>query len=202
MKLERIPTAKLQFDPENARKHSQINLKAIRESLDLFGQAKPIVITSDNVVVAGNGTLQAAISLGWEEIECVRVPKDWDADTIKAYALVDNRSAELAEWDKDILVAQLAELDALDFDIQALGFEHIATTPLDVDAEWDNMPEYNSDNKESVFHCTIHFASNTDAENFFDLIGVEKKTSTWWPESDGFVGSTRHQQWVAEDGEQ
>lgn len=200
MKLERIPTAQLKFDPENARKHSQINLKAIRESLDLFGQAKPIVITSDNVVVAGNGTLQAAIALGWSDIECVRVPKDWDADTIKAYALVDNRSAELAEWDKDILVSQLAELDALDFDIQALGFEHISTTPLDVEGEWENMPEYNSDNKESVFHCTIHFASNTDADNFFDLIGIEKKSSTWWPEPDGFIGSTRHQQWVAEDG--
>lgn len=200
MKLERIPTAQLQFDPENARKHSQINLKAIRESLGLFGQAKPIVITQDNVVVAGNGTLQAAIALGWKDIECVRVPAEWDADTIKAYALVDNRSAELAEWDKDILVSQLAELDALDFDIHALGFEHIAVSPVVPEEEWDNMPEYQNESKGSVFHCTIHFASNTDADNFFELIGVEKKTSTWWPEHDGFVGSTRHQQWVAENG--
>ena len=200
MKIVNIPTSELVFDPDNARKHSDINLKAIRNSLNLFGQAKPIVVTGDNRVVAGNGTLQAALGLGWETIACVRVPDDWDADTIKAYALADNRSAELAEWDKDILVEQLAELEALEFDIQALGFDHIGIAPVDPDAEWDNMPDYTSDDRESVFHCTIHFASQSDADNFFELIGVEKKTSTWWPESDGFVGSTRHQQWVAEDG--
>jgi hypothetical protein len=200
MKIESIPTAELKFDPANARKHSQINLKSIRESLEKFGQAKPIVITSDNTVVAGNGTLQAAISIGWSKIDCVRVPKDWNADMVKAYALVDNRSAELAEWDKDILVSQLAELEALDFDIHALGFEQIVAQPVDVESEWQNMPEFNAEDKESVFHCTIHFASNTDADNFFELIGVEKKFSAWWPQHDGFVGSTRHQQWVAEDG--
>jgi hypothetical protein len=200
MKIESIPTSKLSFDPENARKHSQVNLKAIRESLELFGQAKPIVITSDNVVVAGNGTLQAAISLGWTEINVVRLPKEWDAAMVKAYALADNRTAELAEWDKDVLVAQLAELEELEFDIHALGFEQIVAQPIDPTEEWENMPEYTSDDKQSVFHCTIHFASSSDADAFFELIGVDKKTSTWWPESDGFVGSTRHQQWVAENG--
>lgn len=145
MKIERIALAKLRHDDQNARTHDQANLKAIAGSLEQFGQRKPIVITQDNKVVAGNGTLTAAKLIGWTEIDCVRVPTDWSADQIKAYALADNRTAELAEWDKQILAAQLIELEVAGFDIEAIGFE--VEKPIDTDPEEPELPDLPSETK-------------------------------------------------------
>lgn len=60
MKTELISIVDLQLDPHNSRKHPDKNLAAIKGSLSKFGQQKPIVIDKNNVVIAGNGTLQAA----------------------------------------------------------------------------------------------------------------------------------------------
>jgi ParB-like chromosome segregation protein Spo0J len=118
IKLELINIEDLTLDPNNARKHNKKNLEAIAKSLQQFGQRKPIVITQDNVVVAGNGTLEAAKSIG-----CVRVPADWNEETIKAYALTDNRTAEMAAWDSTILLDQLRELDISGWNVNDLGFK-------------------------------------------------------------------------------
>lgn len=123
LKIEQVPIEKLTFDSSNARQHSDANLSAIAESLKQFGQRKPIVVTADGVIVAGNGTVEAARLLGLTEVEVVRVPEDWDSDRVKAFALADNRTAELAEWNPEVLSAQLLELDEAGFDIEALGFE-------------------------------------------------------------------------------
>jgi len=125
LKVEQLPIEKLTFDPANARMHSDANIAAIVESLRAFGQRKPIVVTAENVVVAGNGTVEAARLLGLTDVDVVRVPKDWGADQVKAFALADNRTAELAEWNPEVLSAQLLELDEAGFDIEALGFESV-----------------------------------------------------------------------------
>ena len=123
LKIEQVPVEKLTFDPSNARKHSDANLAAIAESLKQFGQRKPIVVNAENVIVAGNGTVEAARLLGLTDVDVVRVPKDWSADQVKAFALADNRTAELAEWNPEVLSAQLLELDEAGFDVEALGFD-------------------------------------------------------------------------------
>lgn len=112
----------LTLDPRNARRHSERNLRAIQESLSRFGQRKPIVVRGSQVL-AGNGTLEAARQLGWTEIRVVEAPADWNEDTAKAYALADNRTAELAEWDEIELGKQLLELERDGWDIEALGFD-------------------------------------------------------------------------------
>ena len=122
MKVELVNINELVLDPKNARKHDDKNLKAISDSLSQFGQRKPIVLHG-RTVVAGNGTLVAARSLGWTHIEAVYVPEAWTPDQVKAYAIADNRSAELAEWDDKVLASQLLELDEAGFDITTLGFE-------------------------------------------------------------------------------
>jgi hypothetical protein len=122
LRTETVKLTKLNPDPTNARKHDKRNLDAIKASLKLFGQRKPIVVTADNFIVAGNGTVAAANELGWEEITVVRIPADWNAEQIKAYALADNRTAELAEWDTQVLTDQLLELDASGWQIFDLGF--------------------------------------------------------------------------------
>jgi hypothetical protein len=121
MEIKSMKVADLKFDPRNARKHPQNNLDALAESLRMFGQRKPIVVSQDGTVVAGNGTLQAAISIGWKELDVVQVPADWDAKKVAAFALADNRTAELATWDARELLDQLENLD--DFDMNALGFD-------------------------------------------------------------------------------
>jgi site-specific DNA-methyltransferase (adenine-specific) len=138
MKIEIVNIDDLDLDPKNARKHDAKNLKAIADSLDLFGQRKPIVVWG-RTVVAGNGTMAAARSLGWKEITIARVPDDWSADQVKAYALADNRSAELASWDEQVLASQLLELQEAEFDIELLGFE----LPVDELSEVveDDLPE-------------------------------------------------------------
>jgi ParB-like chromosome segregation protein Spo0J len=122
LKIERLPIEKLTFDPANARKHSDVNLSAIAESLRQFGQRKPIVVNAENVIVAGNGTVEAARLLGLTDVDVVRVPKDWSADQVKAFALADNRTAEMAEWDPEVLSEQLFELQAAGFDVDVIGF--------------------------------------------------------------------------------
>lgn len=125
LRTETIKISKLQLDPTNARKHSDKNLEAIESSLKLFGQRKPIVVTGANIVIAGNGTLEAAKSLGWSEIVVAYTPSDWSYEDARAYALADNRTAELAEWDNDKLAMQLIELDAVGYELDDVGFEKL-----------------------------------------------------------------------------
>jgi ParB-like chromosome segregation protein Spo0J len=123
LEIKVIPIDDLTLDANNAREHNQKNLDAIANSLQMFGQRKPVVITKDLVVVAGNGTLEAARQIGWKGLSCVTVPDDWDTDTIKAYALADNRTAELASWNSEILLGQLRELSTNDWSVTDLGFK-------------------------------------------------------------------------------
>ena len=143
LRIENVSISSLSFDSTNARKHDSKNLAAIEGSLKLFGQRKPIVVTAGNVVVAGNGTLEAAKILGWEQIDVVRIPLDWTPEMVKAYALADNRTAELAEWDAKVLADQLVELDAVGWDVAEFGFEPM-NPAVDVDDDeplsFDEVP--------------------------------------------------------------
>jgi ParB-like chromosome segregation protein Spo0J len=105
MQIQTVSIDTISPDPANARKHGQRNIEAIKSSLRRFGQQKPIVVDSNGTVRAGSGTLEAARALGWTHIQIVRSEL---ADLeLTAYAIADNRTAELAEWDTEVL-AQLA----------------------------------------------------------------------------------------------
>lgn len=93
----------LKPDPQNVRKHSRRNLEAIAASLMKYGQQKPVVALN-GIVVAGNGTLEAALSLGWEQLAVTEFKGN---GAVRGYALADNRTAELAEWDFEKLSNQL-----------------------------------------------------------------------------------------------
>jgi hypothetical protein len=84
-------------------------------SLRRFGQQKPIVVDKSGVVRAGNGTLEAARRLGWETIEAA--VSELTGSEMTAYAIADNRTAELAEWDEEMLSATL---EALQFEDEAM----------------------------------------------------------------------------------
>jgi ParB-like chromosome segregation protein Spo0J len=122
LEVERVEVSTLLNDPANVRKHNERNLESIKASLARFGQQKPIVVGRDGVVIAGNGTLAAARSLGWSMIDIVRSHLTGAEAT--AYAIADNRTAELAEWDEESLAQQLAALQIEDEELlAATGFD-------------------------------------------------------------------------------
>jgi nitrogen fixation NifU-like protein len=116
MKIETTKITELSLDPSNVRKHSRRNIDAIKASLRKFGQQKPIVVDAKGIVLAGNGTLTAAQELGWTKIDITRTELTGVEAT--AFAIADNRTAELAEWEdslpdviKSLLTAGVASDD-------------------------------------------------------------------------------------------
>lgn len=107
--VKRVPIDSISPDPANVRLHPERNLQAITASLRRFGQQKPIVVDKNGTVRAGNGTLAAAKALGWSEIDVVVT--DLDGVEATAFAIADNRTAELAEWDVEGLASVLEQLD-------------------------------------------------------------------------------------------
>jgi len=100
------------FDPANARKHNPKNIEAIKGSLARFGQQKPIVIDKNNVVIAGNGTLQAAKELGLDKI----------AVHVTSLEGIDRTAKQkLSEYEqREVTRKKLASiLDAVDGDIDS-----------------------------------------------------------------------------------
>jgi DNA modification methylase len=183
MEVTRRLIVDLLLDPENARKHSQKNLDAIKASLTRFGQRKPIVINSKGVVLAGNGTVEAARHLGWDHIDVAVVPIDWDEATARAYALADNRTAELAEWDESVLAKQLLELMDEDWDIEAIGFE---LPEPEIQPEPDDIPGIEHvENRTRLGQLwklgdhLVYCGDSTEEATFTRLMGDEKAHLIW-----------------------
>jgi DNA modification methylase len=109
----------------NARTHSAKQIKQIAESVAAFGFVNPILVDADDRIVAGHGRADAARKLGLETVPVICLEHLSEAE-LRAYAIADNRLAELAGWDKDILALELADLITIDsdFDISVTGFDH------------------------------------------------------------------------------
>jgi len=140
MQIESVAVTELHVDPANVRRHSDRNLASIKASLVRFGQQKPIVVSHKGTVIAGNGTLEAALSLGWERVNVVRSVLAGSEAT--AYSIADNRTAELAEWNDDGLAEMLRALqneDAMLF--AATGFDDKALAMLSPPTEFAEVDE-------------------------------------------------------------
>lgn len=186
MKVESVSIATLSQDPANARKHDDKNLEAIKASLRRFGQQKPIVVDSSNVVRAGNGTLAAAIALGWDSINVVQT--DLQGSEATAYAIADNRTAELAEWDESVLAASLSSLADVDVNLLSeSGFsdEEVEKLLQSFDVADGEMPDSIGEDERQFAQMTftLHVeqkltidtalatAKKTDCEQFDDVNG-------------------------------
>ena len=115
-----VPIDSVRLDSRNARGHTIRNLEAIKKSLETYGQRKPIVV-NDGVIEAGNGLWQAAKALEWGEIAVVTVQDD--KETAVGFAIMDNQSALLAEWDLPTLKDTIEMLDANNYDLELTGFD-------------------------------------------------------------------------------
>ncbi|MCR6643839.1 MAG: site-specific DNA-methyltransferase [Terricaulis sp.] len=126
--IELVAVSALKPYARNARTHSKKQIDQIAASIKAFGFVNPILVDDDLTIIAGHGRLEAAKLLGLNEIPILRV-SHLDAAQRRAYIIADNRLAEQAGWDPEILALELKELIALDLDIEVIGFE---TAELDL----------------------------------------------------------------------
>lgn len=120
--VETIEVAALKSAPRNARTHSDKQISQIASSITRFGFTNPLLIDDKNMVLAGHGRLAAAKSLGLTEVPCLRLSRLSEQDK-RAYLLADNKLAQNAGWDRQILAIELQELVASDFDVSIAGFD-------------------------------------------------------------------------------
>ena len=121
LKVEYLPISAIKPYEKNARKHHDADVDAIVASIKEFGFDDPIgVWGEDNTIVEGHGRLLAARKLGMETVPVIHLDHLTDEQR-RAYALAHNKTAEMSEWDFDILGGELD--DIFDIDMSEFGFE-------------------------------------------------------------------------------
>ena len=120
--MEMVAVEKLVPYVNNARTHSPEQITKLRSSLREFGFINPVIIDKDYGVIAGHGRLMAAKEEGIKEVPCVLVDYLTEAQK-KAYIIADNRFAQDAGWDEELLRIEIESLQAEAFDVSLTGFE-------------------------------------------------------------------------------
>lgn len=138
-KIQLWPTQRLAPYAANARTHSDEQIAQIAASMVEFGFTNPILAGGDGVIVAGHGRLAAAMKLGLQAVPVV-VLDHLSPTQRRALVIADNRIAENAGWDEAVLRAELAALDAANFDLSLTGFDADALADL-MDDEGDGQSE-------------------------------------------------------------
>ncbi len=122
--IESTAVSDLRLRATNPRTHSKKQIRQIADSIERFGFNKPILIDAEDTIVAGQGRVEAAMLLGFETVPTIRL-EDLTENEIRAYVIADNKLAENAGWNHELLAIELQgliELD-LDFDVTITGFD-------------------------------------------------------------------------------
>lgn len=167
----------------NPRKNDKA-VKYVAESIKQFGFRIPIIIDKDNVIIAGHTRLKAAKKLKLKEVPCV-VADDLTEEQIKAFRVADNKVAEKAEWDFELLDLEIESLP--DFNFEDFGFEFETEEEPEEEApkekknerlrtdEAYNLPSVNLNRCEGFYQMPILFAEDYIPEN---LIGFNYALSS------------------------
>jgi DNA modification methylase len=124
--IELVSIRELRPNPRNARTHSQKQIRLIKASLEKFGQMKPVIVDDNGMILAGHGFVEAARLAGLNRVEVLRFSHLSETQK-RAYLLADNKIAEEAGWNREMLAIELGELvdllPAEGFDVSLTGFE-------------------------------------------------------------------------------
>lgn len=225
-KLEVIyrPVADLRVNPANARKHSKKQIEKIAASIRSFGFNVPLLTDGEDQLVAGHGRLAAARHIGLTEVPTIAISGLTEAQ-LRAFAIADNRIAELSSWDETILASELEELlslgAGLDFEIVDTGFEigaidRIVSQAKEAEPESDEpltpeaVPAIARPGE--LWQCGRHLVfcgDARDADTYRVLLGAERAAVTITDPPfnvpiNGHVsglGKTRHPEFVMASGE-
>ena len=175
----------------NSRTHSDAQVDKIAASIKEFSFLNPVITDGDNGIVAGHGRIMAAKKLGMESVPVIEAKHLTEAQR-RAYVIADNRLAEIADWDQDILKVELDDISQ-DIDLEILGFDvfddkkpdtSYQQGETDFGYEWEGMPDFEPPEHE---HCKIvfRFRNEDDLQRFAGLIGQDLRSTTksaWYPE--------------------
>jgi DNA modification methylase len=125
-RVETVAISRLKPYPNNARTHSRKQVRQIADSIQQFGFVNPVLVDNNDQIIAGHGRVAAANLLGLAGVPVLRIANLSDAEK-RAYILADNRLAEKAGWDKEILAIELQVLTDLDFNVELTGFSTAET---------------------------------------------------------------------------
>lgn len=156
MQVINMPITELKEYENNPRLNDEA-VEYVARSIEEFGFKNPIIVDSDNVIIAGHTRLKAARFLDLEEVPVI-IADDLTEEQARAFRLADNKVAELAKWDYSLLAE---ELDAIDLDMGEFGF--IELSDIDVDSFFEDTeptmdPEPEEDEKEiQCPHCKMYF---------------------------------------------
>ena len=162
MNIKNMPIKALIPYEKNTKKHDDVQINNVAESIKQYGFVQPIVIDKNNVVVIGHCRLLAAKKLKMQEVPCVCV-EDLTEEQVKALRIVDNKSNE-SPWDFDFLTDELAEinLDAFNFDF-GVNFD-------DDDTETKEREKIALNESISV---VVECADDEEAETIFEKLSEE-----------------------------
>jgi len=141
--IESIPVDTLRAAARNARTHSEKQIDQIAKSIKRFGFTNPVLIDDEKSIIAGHGRVAAAKALGMTEVPCLRLSA-MSTDEKRAYLIADNRLAEAAGWDRELLALELQDLIDIDFDVSVTGFDQTeidAVLSEQADASLEGAPE-------------------------------------------------------------
>lgn len=121
LQIEQRTVADLIPYARNSRTHSDEQVAQIAASIREFGRTNPLLIDGEGTIIAGHGRLMAARQLGMDEVPCI-VLAHLSEHQRRALVIADNKLADNAGWDADLLECEFRELDESDFDVALLGF--------------------------------------------------------------------------------
>lgn len=179
MKIEDISIEKLTMYDKNAKKHEEKDISIIKESIEKFGFNDPVGVWGEkNTIVEGHGRVLAAKELGIKTIPCIRLDYLSDEER-RGYALAHNKTAEFSQWDFNILDAEIAELNNIDF--EKLGFE---VEKIDAD---DFTTDFEISDNEKSEYCqmtiSLHNEQKKLIENVIKMINNDEITETFGNEN-------------------
>lgn len=187
--MQLVPLEKLVPYVNNARTHSAAQITKLRSSLREFGFINPVIIDCNYGIIAGHGRVMAAKEEGIAEVPCVFVDYLTEAQK-KAYILADNRFAQDAGWDEELLKLEIESLEAADFNVALTGFDCAELEDLFRDNVRDHVKEddfdVNAELKKPAFSKTgdlwclgshrLFCGDSTKAESY-DLLMNGKKAN-------------------------
>ena len=187
---EVAPISKIIPNPRNPNNHPQYQIDLLVKLIQGHGWRVPITIsTRSGMIVRGHGRLRAAQQAGLKEVP-IDLQDYPDEETEIADLIADNRIAELAEIDQQMIRDLLQELDTGNLDMDLTGYtqsviEYMMTSsgpPPNAEEEWGGMPECNSEDQSAYKRIIIHFRDEASVQDFAKRLGqvVGKQTRSMW----------------------
>jgi ParB-like chromosome segregation protein Spo0J len=163
---------------DNPRRNDRA-VDVVAKSIKEFGFKNPVILDKDNVIVAGHTRYRAAQRLGLDEVPAI-IADDLTPEQVKAFRIMDNKSAEFAEWDYDALLKEIDELSESDYDVELTGFDmiDIEKLRLDLEVKLDGLDEDKTEQENStdekgapVIQYNIIFNDEDEQEAWHEFVG-------------------------------